>query len=229
MRPTVTTPVARRDYRSTFLCRRHSADDGVAAGAGPGRRGKPLNRYDECGATSPSCVRQELAWRCRTGLAYVCWRKVRRAAILALCARARTSRHDDCCGADEWLLIEWPRGEAAPTKYWLSTLSAKSTFESRRPCQVRWRIERDYQELKQELGLGHLKAADWRGLHHHATLCIAAYGYLVAERADDSPLRTSFHRSLQGACVTQRLSTQGLPPCGLNVTFQTRSPPCAYD
>ena len=51
----------------------------------------------------------------------------------------------------------------------------------------RWIIERDYQELKQELGLGHYEGRGWRGFHHHATLCIAAYGFLVAERSRFSP------------------------------------------
>ena len=49
-------------------------------------------------------------------------------------------------------------------------------------AKLRWRIERDYQELKQELGLGHYEGRGWRGFHHHASLCIAAYGFLVAER-----------------------------------------------
>jgi SRSO17 transposase len=48
--------------------------------------------------------------------------------------------------------------------------------------KLRWRIERDYQELKQELGLGHFEGRSWRGFHHHATLCIAAYGFLISER-----------------------------------------------
>src|SRR5215831_18587261 len=53
--------------------------------------------------------------------------------------------------------------------------------------KLRWRIERDYQELKQELGLGHYEGRGWRGFHHHATLCIAAHGFLVAERNRFSP------------------------------------------
>ena len=53
--------------------------------------------------------------------------------------------------------------------------------------KLRWRIERDYQELKQEVGLGHYEGRGWRGFHHHATLCIAAYGFLVAERATIPP------------------------------------------
>jgi len=90
--------------------------------------------------------------------------------------------------AEEWLLIEWPEGEAEPTKYWLSTLSADISFASLvDTAKLRWRIERDYQELKQELGLGHYEGRGWRGFHHHATLCIAAYGFLIAERGSIPP------------------------------------------
>ncbi|RBD06321.1 IS701 family transposase, partial [Xanthomonas oryzae pv. oryzae] len=49
-------------------------------------------------------------------------------------------------------------------------------------AQGRWRIERDYQELKSELGLHHYEGRNWRGFHHHASLCIAAYGFLMRER-----------------------------------------------
>ena len=54
-------------------------------------------------------------------------------------------------------------------------------------AKLRWRIERDYQELKQEVGLGHFEGRGWRGFHHHATLCIAAYGFLISERATIPP------------------------------------------
>ena len=90
--------------------------------------------------------------------------------------------------AEEWLLIEWPKQEAEPTKYWLSTLPPKTKLkELVKIAKHRWIIERDYQELKQELGLGHFEGRNWRGFHHHATLCIAAYGFLVAERSRFSP------------------------------------------
>ena len=86
--------------------------------------------------------------------------------------------------AEEWLLIEWPEDEAEPTKYWLSTLPADISFEALVDrAKLRWRIERDYQDLKQELGLDHYEGRGWRGFHHHIPLCIAAYGFLVAERA----------------------------------------------
>ena len=88
----------------------------------------------------------------------------------------------------QWLLIEWPREEAEPTQYWLSTLPAETKLKDLvRMAKHRWIIERDYEELKQELGLGHYEGRGWRGFHHHATLCIAAYGFLVAERNRFSP------------------------------------------
>lgn len=90
--------------------------------------------------------------------------------------------------AEEWLLIEWPRGESEPAKYWISTLPANSKLKALvKIAKHRWIIERDYQELKQELGLGHFEGRNWRGFHHHATLCIAAYGFLVGERNRFSP------------------------------------------
>lgn len=90
--------------------------------------------------------------------------------------------------AEEWLLIEWPRGEAEPTKYWVSTLPSTTKLKALiKMAKHRWIIERDYEELKQELGLGHFEGRNWRGFHHHATLCIAAYGFLVAERNRFSP------------------------------------------
>jgi SRSO17 transposase len=90
--------------------------------------------------------------------------------------------------AEQWLLIEWPRNESEPTKYWISTLPPNTPLKALvKIAKQRWIIERDYQELKQELGLGHFEGRNWRGFHHHATLCIAAYGFLVAERNRFSP------------------------------------------
>ena len=89
---------------------------------------------------------------------------------------------------EEWLLIEWPKGEPEPTKYWLSTLPAETSIETLvDTAKLRWRIERDYQDLKQELGLGHYEGRSWRGFHHHASLCIAAYGFMVSLRETFPP------------------------------------------
>jgi SRSO17 transposase len=106
--------------------------------------------------------------------------------------------------AEQWLLIEWPKAEKEPTKYWLSNLPASSSVRKLvATAKLRWRIERDYEELKQELGLGHFEGRNWRGFHHHASLCIAAYGFLVVERClfspapDSPPLRaTGLHLRL---------------------------------
>ena len=88
----------------------------------------------------------------------------------------------------EWLLVEWPDGEAEPTKYWLSTLPDDAALADLVDiAKLRWRIERDYEDLKGELGLGHYEGRGWRGFHHHATLCIAAYGFLICERAAIPP------------------------------------------
>ena len=88
----------------------------------------------------------------------------------------------------EWLLIEWPVSEVAPVKYWLSNLGPESRITAIvNLAQMRWRIERDYEELKGELGLDHYEGRGWVGFHHHGALCIAAYAFLVAERARLSP------------------------------------------
>jgi SRSO17 transposase len=88
----------------------------------------------------------------------------------------------------ETLLIEWPEGEDAPTKYWLSTVDKNISFRALVDlAKMRWRVERDYQELKQVVGLGHYEGRSWPGFHHHGTLCIAVYGFLVSERETIPP------------------------------------------
>jgi len=82
----------------------------------------------------------------------------------------------------EWLIIEWPKGAKEPAQFWLSSLPAKTLPEELvRMAKLRWRIERDCQVMKDQLGLDHFEGRTWRGFHHHATLCIAAYGFLLAE------------------------------------------------
>jgi SRSO17 transposase len=89
---------------------------------------------------------------------------------------------------EEWLLIEWPEGQSAPTKYWLSTLPPRTSLKKLvHFAKLRWRIERDYEELKQEIGLTDYEGRKWRGFHHHATMCLAAYAFLVAERGHFPP------------------------------------------
>jgi len=112
------------------------------------------------------------------------WREGTNVPLASRFARVRCrAAHGDRPRAEEWLLIEWPRGAPEPTHYFLSNLAETVPLEELvATVKMRWRIERDYLELKQELGLGHYEGRNWRGFHHHASLCIAAYGFLMLER-----------------------------------------------
>jgi len=161
-------------------------------GTGPRRRGRALNntgRRDEPDLISAKTLALGLpkhAWRT------VRWREGSAGWLSSRFARVRVRvGHNKLVPEKlqpEWLLVEWPEGEAEPTKYWLSTLPENIRFRRLVDfAKLRWRIERDYQELKQEVGLGHYEGRGWRGFHHHVTLCIAAYGFLIAERATIPP------------------------------------------
>ena len=121
----------------------------------------------------------------------ITWREGSAEPLRSRFARVRVRARGEGCTPnepEEWLLIEWPKRETAPTKYWLSTLSMNIAFDALVDItMMRWRIERDYQELKQEVGLGHFEGRGWRGFHHHATMCIAAYGFLISERGAIPP------------------------------------------
>jgi SRSO17 transposase len=111
---------------------------------------------------------------------------------------------------EEWLLIEWPKNESEPAKYWLSTLPESTSLKSLvKIAKHRWIIERDYEELKQELGLGHYEGRGWRGFHHHASLCIAAYGFLVSERNRFSPSARVGHVGLPATKQPQGFRPRG--------------------
>jgi SRSO17 transposase len=166
------------------------------------RRHRPL---------SVAAVAQQLpasAWRTVT------WRQGTRGAMRSRFAmvRVRPAHRDESRSSprpEEWLLIEWPRTEAAPIKYWLSTLPATTSAELVELAMLRWRIERDYQELKDELGLDHFEGRGWRGFHHHASLCIAAYAFLAAERlAHFPPEPLAF---LRPARLPQGFTPRGAP------------------
>jgi SRSO17 transposase len=160
--------------------------------ASPRRMDKPINntgRRDEPDLVSAKEVMLALpkqAWRTVT------WREGSADRLSSRFARVRVRVGYNKLIPEklspEWLLIEWPEGEAEPAKYWLATLPETISFERLVDlAKLRWRIERDYQELKQEVGLGHYEGRGWRGFHHHATLCIAAYGFLIAEQATIPP------------------------------------------
>jgi SRSO17 transposase len=125
---------------------------------------------------------QEVTWREGT-------KETLRSSFTAL--RVRPAYGDDRKGGlqpEHWLLIEWPSGTRGPSGYWLAQLPMQTCLKDLVGISKhRWVIERDYEELKSELGLAHYEGRNWRGFHHHATLCIAAYGFLIAERSRFSP------------------------------------------
>lgn len=83
----------------------------------------------------------------------------------------------------EWLIIEWPESESAPTDFWLSNLPADTPLEKLvRLAKARWHIEQDYQQLKDELGLDHFEVRTWIGWHRHVTLVMLAFSFLLLER-----------------------------------------------
>ena len=127
--------------------------------------------------------------------------------------RVRPAHRDNLLSelrAEEWLLIEWPEDETEPTKYWFATLPEDTAFDRLVDLtKLRWRIERDYQELKQELGLGDYEGRGWRGFHHHATLCIAAYGFLIAERGAIPPSGPRFSSQLSGSAIPEGYRPRG--------------------
>jgi SRSO17 transposase len=173
--------------------------------AGRGRRPTRLRRDDDHQPILAKDLAMSLpaaAWR------RVSWRDGSRGDLASRFAALRVRpAHGDATRSEpwpeEWLLIEWPRGEAEPTRYWLSNLGPKTGLAKLvRTAKARWLIERDYEELKQEIGLDHYEGRGWRGFHHHASLCIAAYGFLVAERCLFPPRRRF---------IRERIETPVLP------------------
>src|ERR1700739_1588823 len=120
----------------------------------------------------------------KRALRTVVWREGSNVTLRSRFARVRvrTAPSRGRAFAEETLLIEWPKDEAEPTKYWLANIDQHKLLAGLVDlAKLRWRIERDYEELKQEAGLGDYEGRGWRGFHHHATLAIAAYGFLVSE------------------------------------------------
>jgi SRSO17 transposase len=84
-----------------------------------------------------------------------------------------------------WLLAEWPDGEPEPVKYWLATLPADTPLARLVGlAKLRWRVEHDYRELKDALGLDHFEGRSWQGWHHHVTLVSVAHAFVTLQRLD---------------------------------------------
>ena len=193
----------------------------------PGQAPLPKRKWNGMGRPTKLLGRDQrhqpvTARRLAIGLPPSAWKNVvwRQGTRKLLCSRFAALRvrpaHRDYWmsepRAEEWLLIEWPKQEAEPAKYWLSTLPADTKRRNLvRLAKQRWIIERDYEELKQELGLGHYEGRGWRGFHHHATLCIAAYGFLVAERSRFSPSARAGRLHLSVSKIPPHFRPRGSP------------------
>jgi SRSO17 transposase len=158
-----------------------------------GKRGRPPRLLQRSAEHRPIAVKKLATSLPSSAFKQIIWREGtdRKLRSRFAAVRVRPAHRDYWQAephAEQWLLIEWPRNESEPTKYWISTLPPNTPLKALvKIAKQRWIIERDYQELKQELGLGHFEGRNWRGFHHHATLCIAAYGFLIAERNRFSP------------------------------------------
>jgi SRSO17 transposase len=180
-------------------------------------RGRPSTRLRRDAEHKPISAKElarglpTRAWRKLT------WREGSRAGLTSrfTAQRVRPAHRDEQRSApwpEEWLLIEWPKGEAEPAKYWLSTLPpATALRELVHSAKARWLIERDYQELTQELGLGQYEGRGWRGFHHHATLCIAAYGFLAAERCLFPPQARFTRGRIEAPALPRGFRPRGAP------------------
>jgi SRSO17 transposase len=132
---------------------------------------------------------------------------------------------------EEWLLIELPKGEAEPTRYFPSTLPPDISFRQlAAPVDMRWRIERDYLELKQDLGPGHYKGRNWRGFHYHASLRITVYGFLMLERPRGSKKSPPDSKHLPHPTASSRVGLGRMQrhiPWSINTTRFRLSPAIA--
>jgi SRSO17 transposase len=94
-------------------------------------------------------------------------------------------RNNNLPPREEWLIIEWPAGDDAPSDYWLSNLPEDARRERlARLARLRWTIELDYRQLKGELGLDHYEGRSYAGFHHHCALVTCAHAFLTLERRD---------------------------------------------
>jgi SRSO17 transposase len=180
--------------------------------SGKGRQAKRMRRdqthqpisVEQLARSLPESDWREVSWRRGS-------KEMLRSRFTAL--RVRPAYGDDRKGGlhlEQWLLIEWPVGSDEPSGYWLASLPVKTSLKRLVGISKhRWVIERDYEELKSELGLAHYEGRSWRGFHHHATLCIAAYGFLIAERSRFSPSAHVGHLGLRAEPIPPHFRPRG--------------------
>jgi SRSO17 transposase len=179
---------------------------------GKGRQAKRMRRdqthqpisVERLARSLPESVWREVSWREGS-------KETLRSRFSAL--RVRPAYGDDRKAGlqpEQWLLIEWPGATDEPSGYWLASLPVQTSLKRLVGISKhRWVIERDYEELKSELGLAHYEGRSWRGFHHHATLCTAAYGFLMAERSRFSPSAHVGHPGLRAEPIPSHFQPRG--------------------
>jgi len=159
----------------------------------PGKLGRPHSRWRD-GNKKPIRIAELVARIPRELYKTVSWREGTRGKLsskfLAYRVRSAVKHTKGRPPSDElWLLCEWQSCDTEP-RFHLSTLPANlSLKELVRITKLRWRVERDYQDLKGEVGLDHFEGRTWRGFHRHATLCAVAHGFLALRRALFPPIQ----------------------------------------
>lgn len=163
----------------------HAADAAPITPAYQGRGRPPKARYPEAPGNLRALVLAVGPDAART----VSWREGDRGPLTSrfVCLRVRPAndaqRQDDGVLPERWLLAEWPAGKDEPVKYWLSNLPADTPLQRLvQLAKLRWRIEHDYRELKQCLGLDHYEGRSYRGVHHHLTCVTVAHAFLTCCR-----------------------------------------------
>jgi len=173
----------------------------------PVREGLPKPKRISVEALARSLPKH--AWRAIT------WREGSNAGLRSRFARVRVRVapiRGEARFSEETLLIEWPKDEVAPTKFWLATVDHDMPFRDLVDlAKLRWRIERDYEELKQEIGIGHYEGRTWRGFHHHGTMSIAAYGFLISERERIPPSGPDRAAAIEKSAIPSGYRPRGAP------------------
>lgn len=154
----------------------------------PGKRGRRRTR-PRMGNAKPVAVATLAKELGRKAYRKVTWRRGSRGKMSSHFAAVRIrSAHGHVRGnppgEEQWLLCEWPKDEKAPSKFYFSTQPPSCSLKQLvRIAKLRWRVERDYQDMKQEVGLDDFEGRMWRGFHHHAAMCAAAHAFLALRRA----------------------------------------------
>ena len=178
-------------------------------------KGPPIRNAQAVDGAAVSIAELSVELKYRT----VTWREGTRGKQSSRFAAARVhTAHRHTTGAapgpEEWLLCEWPSTEEAPTKHYLLSLPASTSMrELVRVAKLRWRVERDYQDLKGEVGLDHFEGRTWTGFHHHAALCAAAHAFLALRRALFPPEPSALD-----------VADGAAPPAGRRAAAATRVP-----